>query len=494
MASEPAAEPTPIGSNRWGRGILLALCVKYIAETGASGLAMFHLLLSIVLAALPQEVEIGAILDGTSEIGILQMANMLEAIEKAIERLSLAIAEASDGLQTIGTPLEPLQLLKNAYVRSALPTRLAYCHITLRIWQLAMEEVNSHVSMNELIGDSPLGMVGHIAYAKALCYDCIVHKTPQPVDIDALENIWLIVALPMTMINALIDDTEIDWEVPLALTIQQKLSAVVLGLSTNWHIVVPKSLATCYGGFQAQVNAHCEEVPCVVDDGTHGDIDPRHHSDGAGTNSTACHANPQHDDIFKALRHTWSSRLSASGLVPKIVTALSSGNKTPPLTQKELQPFLEDIRLFLHVTCDVTWQSLMQVDEGQPCRLNLWHASRSSLRRTGALRYCLQTRASFASDIGAAFISASHSTLVPALVRLTHRFWWVSHSALIYVDDILGLLEKSSAPLMASLLVVLLQILRVPMSWHKQSQTLSPGCLDRLAALAGSSPAVLRLA
>ena len=276
---------------------------------------MFHLLLSIVLAALPQEVEIGAILDGTSEIGILQMANMLEAIEKAIERLSLAIAEASDGLQTIGTPLEPLQLLKNAYVRSALPTRLAYCHITLRIWQLAMEEVNSHVSMNELIGDSPLGMVGHIAYAKALCYDCIVHKTPQPVDIDALENIWLIVALPMTMINALIDDTEIDWatvlpcgqinrgfsiesallklshwarhghletywsepigliawrptkaqlapqpkpegkegltnwhnqsyvasstltieEVPLALTIQQKLSAVVLGLSTNWN-------------------------------------------------------------------------------------------------------------------------------------------------------------------------------------------------------------------------------------------------------------------
>ena len=52
------------------------------------------------------------------------------------------------------------------------------------------------------------------------------------------------------------------------------------------------------------------------------------------------------------------------------------------------------------------------------------------------------------------------SRVAGLLVRLIHRVWWVSHSALIYVDDLLCLLEKSSARLLASVLVVL-------MSWHK---------------------------
>ena len=53
------------------------------------------------------------------------------------------------------------------------------------------------------------------------------------------------------------------------------------------------------------------------------------------------------------------------------------------------------------------------------------------------------------------------------LVRLTHRLWRVRHSAKIYVDDLLAILLRSSAPLLSALLVVLLCILRVPMSWHK---------------------------
>ena len=53
------------------------------------------------------------------------------------------------------------------------------------------------------------------------------------------------------------------------------------------------------------------------------------------------------------------------------------------------------------------------------------------------------------------------------LVRLAHRLWRVRHSALIYVDDLLAILLRSSAPLLAALLVVLLCVLRVPMSWHK---------------------------
>ena len=53
------------------------------------------------------------------------------------------------------------------------------------------------------------------------------------------------------------------------------------------------------------------------------------------------------------------------------------------------------------------------------------------------------------------------------LVRLAHRLWQVRHSALIYVDDLPAVLLRSSAPLLSALLVVLLCVLRVPMSWRK---------------------------
>ena len=57
--------------------------------------------------------------------------------------------------------------------------------------------------------------------------------------------------------------------------------------------------------------------------------------------------------------------------------------------------------------------------------------------------------------------------LAGLLVRLTHRPWHVRHSAQIYVDDLLAILLRSSAPLLTALLVVLLSVLKVPMSWHK---------------------------
>ena len=57
-------------------------------------------------------------------------------------------------------------------------------------------------------------------------------------------------------------------------------------------------------------------------------------------------------------------------------------------------------------------------------------------------------------------------------VRLIRTLTYLSHSALMYVDDIFELLERSSAPLLTGLIVVLLLILHVPMSWHKAA--LSP--------------------
>ena len=53
------------------------------------------------------------------------------------------------------------------------------------------------------------------------------------------------------------------------------------------------------------------------------------------------------------------------------------------------------------------------------------------------------------------------------LVRLMHRLWRVRRSAKIYVDDLWAILLRSSAPLLSALLVVLLCVIRVPMSWHK---------------------------
>ena len=85
----------------------------------------------------------------------------------------------------------------------------------------------------------------------------------------------------------------------------------------------------------------------------------------------------------------------------------------------------------------------------------------SKARHCGRLYQCLTL------NFGARASGFCWARVAGLLVRLTHKFWWLSHSALIYVDDILALLEKSFAPLMASLLVVLLQVLRVPMSWRK---------------------------
>ena len=82
-------------------------------------------------------------------------------------------------------------------------------------------------------------------------------------------------------------------------------------------------------------------------------------------------------------------------------------------------------------------------------------------RHRGRLYQCLTL------NFGARASGFYWSRVAGLLVRLVHRIWWVSHSALIYVDDLLCLLEKSSAPLLASVLVVLLQVLNVPMSWHK---------------------------
>ena len=47
--------------------------------------------------------------------------------------------------------------------------------------------------------------------------------------------------------------------------------------------------------------------------------------------------------------------------------------------QAALAPFLGDLRHFLQVKDEATWESLLTVQDGQPFRLNLWHCLAESL-------------------------------------------------------------------------------------------------------------------
>ena len=70
-------------------------------------------------------------------------------------------------------------------------------------------------------------------------------------------------------------------------------------------------------------------------------------------------------------------------------------------------------------------------------------------------------------NFGARVSSFFWSRAAGLLVRLIHRLLRVRHSAKIYVDDLLCLLDSASAPVWASHVVVLLLLIKVPLSWHK---------------------------
>ena len=355
--------------------------------------------------------------------------------------------------------------------------------------------------------------------------------------------------------------------------------------------------------------------------------------DGAGTCSSAFWGVPREPDILKPLRSAWLARFQTPGLLSGLLAHLVSPSKEAPLSDTALQPFLADLRAFLHIDREDVWRRLLHVDPGQPFRLNLWHclsvlvrdpdmdffkllheavplgigqpipackvlfppdppsesvtslqhcdsawksaldhaelvdellqtelhegwirpvpggdqALRNQYARTAVgklgvvvspdrpprlvvdssisgvtsntslpnkapnpnltdVRRCLpfcparQQLVALVLDVskahrririrpedqgllcfrhrdvlyqsvtlnfGARASGFYWNRLAGLLVRLTHRFWHVRHSAQIYVDDLLAMLLRSSAPLLAAVLIVLLQILRVPMSWHK---------------------------
>ena len=55
-------------------------------------------------------------------------------------------------------------------------------------------------------------------------------------------------------------------------------------------------------------------------------------------------------------------------------SSLDKERPTQALSHEELLPFFGDLRSWLQVSYHAVWSKLLEIDAGQPFRLNLWHA------------------------------------------------------------------------------------------------------------------------
>ena len=102
--------------------------------------------------------------------------------------------------------------------------------------------------------------------------------------------------------------------------------------------------------------------------------------DGGGLRARLyiCHA----QRLTLCLRSRWSKRLSDTKQCLKIVAALLSGCKEPPLSQAELAPYTDDLLELLG--CPPGDHLLMAAPPGQPFKLHLWYRLASFLGDTDA--------------------------------------------------------------------------------------------------------------
>ena len=96
--------------------------------------------------------------------------------------------------------------------------------------------------------------------------------------------------------------------------------------------------------------------------------------DGAGTCSSAYWQVPRERDFFRDLRQAWVSRILQPGFIQSVLGRLNSDSKSPLLTQAELVLFFADLRTWLPVSDQVIRSKLLEIDDGQLFRLNLWRA------------------------------------------------------------------------------------------------------------------------
>ncbi|CAE7256654.1 unnamed protein product [Symbiodinium microadriaticum] len=92
--------------------------------------------------------------------------------------------------------------------------------------------------------------------------------------------------------------------------------------------------------------------------------------DGAGVHSSAFWIQPQSKDHLRLLRQSWTTRLCQDRLCLRIADSLRQGIDQPPVSQRELQPFLDDVCDFCGVLPQ-NRQDFLAIEPGQPFRLNV---------------------------------------------------------------------------------------------------------------------------
>ena len=93
--------------------------------------------------------------------------------------------------------------------------------------------------------------------------------------------------------------------------------------------------------------------------------------DGGGLISTAIWHTPQAPDFLGGLRKRWTARLLKTGLHKHMIAQFATGSKEAPLSEAQLQGFLDDVRDFLHLP-ESAWKDCLHISPGQPVRLELW--------------------------------------------------------------------------------------------------------------------------
>ncbi|CAE7236031.1 unnamed protein product [Symbiodinium sp. CCMP2592] len=156
----------------------------------------------------------------------------------------------------------------------------------------------------------------------------------------------------------------------------------------------------------------------------------------------------------------------AEGRPPRLVvdSSVSGVTSNTALPNRSANPTLSDVFFCMPLSDSTERLVALMLDVAKAHRRILIRALDRGLlcfRHRGKLYQCLTL------NFGARVSSFYWARAAGLLLRLVHRIVRVRHSAQIYVDDILALLDAISAPLWASLIVVLLLVLRVPMSWHK---------------------------